>query len=122
MKFTYTTQERAPQYGSGVDWSASGTVLIRTKERWLVWRKSGSCWAGIGMDRSYVPTRLHVVLASDARVGSYDDLSITGADLMSGGRLSRKRLATVMPQIRKLMRLPTLKLDQIDLKRTLVAA
>lgn len=120
MKTFLVDQETANHHSGGVDYGSRGLVLIRTPRHLLVWRKPGSVWSGIGMPHSYVPAYLHVIRnKEDAH--SYGNIgSVGGRDMLKGGRLTMERLAKVLPELKKIMRLPLLTMAQIDLKKTLV--
>ncbi len=109
-------QEVAPQYWRGVDHSSKGVVLVRSKYALLVWRRSGKCWAGIGMEPSYVAVRLQIVATDDPK--SYDH--IKAIEIFRGGRLRKDRIAAEIKKIREAMALPDLDLQHIDPKRTYV--
>lgn len=115
-------QEVVSRGDLGIDYGSEGKVLVRTKLHLLVWRKPGTVWSGIGMPHSYVPAYLHVIRneRGSAAPTSYGSISITGRDLMRGGRLTRDRLAKVLPAVKKAMELPKLSMAQIDLGKTLV--
>lgn len=104
-------QEIAPQHQGGCDYSRSGLVLVRYGDTKLVWRKPGSVWSGIGMPRSYCPAELHVV-GGDMRLFSLE------STLFEGGRLAMHRIKPEIKKIRKLMKLPKLGMEHIDLKKT----
>ncbi len=119
MKYRYVVpQEIAPQHGWGVDFGSNGKVLVRTKDRLLIWRKPGKCWSGIGMPYSYVPAYLHVIATDPKTARNYG--TIGGRDLMKGGRLSTVRLLCVIEKLRDLLSLPNLEAKDIDLKKTMV--
>ena len=109
-------QEIAPQYANGVDHSSKGVVLVRSSKSLLIWRKSGKCWAGIGMEPNYVPVRLQVTAVRDPKNYS----GIKGTEIFRGGRLRKDRIAAEMKKIREAMELPSLDIQHIDPKRTYV--
>ncbi len=109
-------QEVAPQCYNGVDYSATGRVLVRSKGALLVWRNGGSVWAGVGMERSYTSVHLHVVGTRDAE--SY--AKIKSVDIFRGGRFRLDRVAAEMKKIREAMDLPGLDTKNIDFKKTFV--
>lgn len=111
-------QEIAPKHGWGVDYGSEGRILVRTKDRLLVWRKPGKCWSGIGMPYSYVPSFLHVIATDPDSSKTYG--TIGGRDLLKGGRLSTVRLLCVIEKLRVLLNLPKLEAKDIDLKKTYV--
>lgn len=112
-------QETVSKHGFGVDYGATGRVLVRTKDRLLVWRKPGKVWSGIGMPHSYVPAYLHVVSKEEGGQKTYG--SIGGSrDLMRGGRLTKERLLPIIGKIREYLNLSRLDVSEIDLKKTYV--
>ena len=117
-KYYVEPQEEAPQCFNGVDYSAPGRILVRTKDALLVWRKSGSVWSGIGQPHSYVATRLHVIPFSVEASRHYS--TIGDRELLKGGRLSTARLLTVIEKIRQFMKMPKLDVKDIDPKKTYV--
>lgn len=58
--------EIAPRYGVGVDYGASGQILLRNKTHALVWRSGYKTWGGVGAPREYVKAQLSII-----SLGSY---------------------------------------------------
>lgn len=77
----------------GIDWGADRLVLVLLGSKELWWRKPGTCWAGIGMPRSYVPGALMMYDRSDPHG--------RGQRLHQGGRLSRKLIVNYLKHIAK---------------------
>lgn len=109
-------QEIAPQHYNGVDYSAKGIVLVRGPNTFLIWRKGGKCWAGIGFEPNYTEVHLHVVGNREAE--SY--ARIHEEEIFRGGRLAMYRIAADMKKIREKMGLPKLDVQHIHLKKTFV--
>lgn len=107
------TQEIAPQVEGGCDYSAKGVVLVRGKLSKLVWRKGGGVWDGIGFPRRYAPCSLQVIYLESKRIANTQYI-------FEGGRLSQKRIASSIGQIRTAMGLPDLGVEHIDPKKTFV--
>lgn len=116
MNGRFVQQEIAPQHDDGVDWSGRGKILVRTAQRRLVWRGGRRYFGGIGI-RAYAPAALQVIAFPEYARNMAD---FSSRELFEGGRLTRPRVEAALPEIRKLMMLPELSMEQIDLKATFV--
>jgi hypothetical protein len=115
MKIVGHFEERmiAPQHSDGYDWSSKGTILLLHGKKRLVWRKAGRHWSGIGMQSSHSAS-----LDALGVKGTYNSTSVT--DIAEGGRLSRKRLESLLPKIREVMELDGLTIEHLHPKKTFV--
>jgi len=112
----FEEQRVEPRYspGGGVDYGAEGKILLVYRGKRVLWRKAHKYWSGLYMPWSYAPVRLEI------RDGNNERLRIFGEDVLSGRRLTRDRIAKVLPKIRKLLDLPGLRIKHFDLKKTFV--
>lgn len=117
MKGHFVEQETAPRDDNGVDFSAPGIVLVKTKERRLVWRRGRHYYSGMLHPSVYAPADLEVIGYPEAIRSMSDFLN---RRVFAGGRLTRRRVEAELPKIRELMMLPALSMDHIDLKGTFV--
>jgi len=101
--------------GGGVDYGATGKILLIYKKKRLLWRKGHQYWSGLYMPWSYAPARLEVQEEGD-RIRTH------GEDVLEGGRLTAARLKKALPKIRKIFELPGLRIKHFDLKKTFVVA
>lgn len=79
--------EQAPRHERGVDWGATGDVLIRSPKARLIWRRGGSYFAGIGQ-RGYAPAQLQIVFADrrDQSLSRSEEKARLGAKLLERHR------------------------------------
>lgn len=82
----------ARQLDRGCDHGATGAVLLKTPTGRLVWRKGHMSWNGNGEPWVYMPCSLEWLSKK----------TITGKEIASGGRLSKKRLQSHRDKIAEL--------------------
>lgn len=92
----YDTVERHVR-GEGVDYGATGFLILTHGDLRLVWRPGSTIWAGIGRT-AYSPACLQVEGRAMRSVGN--------AELLSGGRLSEDRWLSVRKKISTLLSVP----------------
>jgi len=110
----FEDQRIDPRYSPGVDYGATAKILLVHKSWKILWRKGHPYWQGLYMGPAYAPARLEVRDDGDRL------LFHMGRDLIQGGRLTIARLAAVLPEIRKVIDLPGLRKEHLDLKKTFV--
>lgn len=93
---SYDTVERHVR-GEGVDYGATGFLILTHGDLRLVWRPGSTVWAGIGRT-AYSPACLQV----EGRAMR----SIWNAELLSGGRLSEERWLSVRKKISTILSVP----------------
>lgn len=101
-------QEIAPDREGGIDFGAKGKVLFKYGKIRVVWRSGGSCWAGVGMERSTFHAQLEII-------GMHQTLSIV---ILKGGRLSMNRIKRALPDLKSQLVMPDLKLEHFHPKKT----
>ena len=91
----YETVDRHVR-GEGVDYGATGFVILTHDASRVVWRPGYHVWAGIGW-KSYIPACLQVEGAMR---------HVRGAELLSAGRLTEKRWRSVRKKVAELLSIP----------------
>jgi hypothetical protein len=93
---SYDTVERHVR-GEGVDYGATGFLILTHGPLRLVWRPGSTIWAGIG-HTAYSPACL--------QVEGHGSRALGGTELLSGGRLTEDRWLSVRKKISTLLSVP----------------
>lgn len=112
MSLVYEPERVAPRGERGVDYGATGRVLIAHGDTLLVWRKGHTGWMSLGSS-GYYAAHMQVLYSR-----SYP--SLPWHDIYEGGRLTLARIEEHLEKIREAMSLPMLRIDDIKLGQTLV--
>ena len=114
-----------PKVFSGVEWGSQGRVLVRTKDKMVVYRPGASSWAGRGSGPTYMKAHVTIHSYESDKDAIYFTSKIGGAlgfdiELPDKRRFCPKGINAIRPLLAKALGLSILSFDDWHGEKTLV--